>query len=94
MKKKPTKMQSRIQLSRTVESAVIIMFVILQGNGNHFTASTGLLFFCLLLSVCYITSCLPGEGLSNTSARPTIGGNHHFHSYFKYTLDIFTCSFS
>lgn len=93
MKKKPTKMQPRIQLSRTVESAVIIMFVILQGNGNHFTASTGLLFFCLL-SVFYVTSCLPGEGLSNMSARPTIGGNHHFHSYFKYTLNMFTCSFS
>lgn len=49
---------------------------------------------CLLLSVCYVTSCSPGERLSNTSARPTIGGNHHFNSYFKYILNIFTFSFS
>lgn len=52
------------------------------------------LVFCLLLSVCYVTSWLPGERLSNTSARPTIGGNHHFRSYFRYIFNNFLCSFS
>lgn len=50
--------------------------------------------FCPLISVCYVTSCSPGEGLSNTSARPTIGGNHRLCSYFKHIIQYFQmCSF-
>lgn len=44
----------------------------------------------LLISVHYVTLCSPREGLSNTSACPTIGGNHHFQFYFKYILNILT----
>lgn len=74
------------KVSRTVESAVM-MFLILQGNVIHYSINWPSV-ICPLISVCYVTSRSPEEGLSNTSARPTIGGNHHFYSYFKDILNI------
>lgn len=68
------------------------MLVILREYENHFTASTGLL-SSVHYDQGYVTSCLPGERLSNASARPTIGGNHHFPSDFRY-IYLITCSFS